>query len=195
MEEHPAQENGQQPSKREQRELKKTQKQQEREKFQGGVARKRQTKNILTYAIIILLIGGLGYLVYYLSSNKVQPYTSGSVHWHATVDIEVCGQRQDLPRIAPGEGHRGLPLLHTHDDNTIHIEGQVFKKEDISLGRFMSAVGAPFFNTTIMDMHNGDVCENTGKPGTVKLIINDAPNDQWRDFVPKDGDAIKIIFD
>lgn len=195
MEEHPAQENEQQLSKREQRELKKAQKQQEQEKFQEDVARKRQTKKVFTYVIIILLIGGLGYLVYYLSSNKIQPYTPGSVHWHADVIIEVCGQRKDLPRVGIGEHHKGLPLLHTHDDNTIHIEGQVFKKEDISLGRFMSAVGVPFSNTTIMDKHNGDMCENTGKQGTVKLIINDAPNDQWEGFVPKDGDAIKIIFD
>ncbi len=198
MDEQPSQPEQRRPeehaSKREERELKKLQKEQEREKIQAAIAQKKQVKKIATYTIIILIVGGFGYLFYYLSSNKIQPYTQGPVHWHVDVILELCGQREDLPRVGIGEHHRGLPLLHTHDDNKIHIEGQVFKKEDIALGKFMKAVGAPFSNTTIMDKSNGMVCENTGKQGTVKMFVNDVPNDQFRAYVPKDGDAIKIVF-
>ena len=122
------------------------------------------------------------------------PYTSGPVHWHASLDTFICGEKVLVPEEAPlGEHMLGLPLLHTHADRLIHIEGQVWKKEDIALGRYIDVIGEKFSNEQILDKKNGDLCDET--PGKVNMFVNGKENLEFRDFVPKDGDKIEIKFE
>ena len=153
----------------------------------------------LTLIGLVAVAFGLGYLI----NNKPQMYTDREVHWHALVDISICGVHRDLPLAESsdtvhGKTYRGIPLLHTHDDNIIHIEGLIQKKEDIALGRFFDAIEIPFDKDKLMDVKNGDVCD--GKPGKLKMFVNDQPRTDFRDYIlASTQDArqqvIKLVFE
>lgn len=146
--------------------------------------RQHQIKFWLGALLIIGMIIAGGYLLFKSSVKHLpaQTYTPAPVHWHALVDIAICGQKRDLPKGASGE--IGTPLLHSHNDNTIHVEGRVVRPEDIMLGKFFDVIGVPFDKDRIMEKKNDDVCPN-GQPGTVKMFVNNVPSNDFRDFVPK----------
>lgn len=180
-------------SEHEKRELEKQQKEEERRRVEEEKKEKEQNKKIIKYFIITAVIAVILYSFYYKYQNSEGPYTPGMVHWHTTLDMSICGKKVDLPRIGAGQHHRGLPLLHTHDDNIIHIEGQIFRKEDAALGKFMDAVGVQFSETEFFDMKNGMNCEE--KEGTLKMFINDKPSTLFRNYLAKNGDVVKLVFD
>ncbi len=181
----------------EMQELKRKQREEEEQKIVGEKRRKKLFKRVLVYGIIILIVGGLGFW-FYKAFQGTSAYTKGQVHWHVLLDIEICGEKRDLPRVPPGLSHLGSALLHTHDDNTIHVEGTVRKEEDVKLGKFFDAINAEFDKDKIMDKKNGDLCD--GKAGSVKMFVNDAENNEFRDYIIKDTfdakkQVIKIVFD
>lgn len=180
-------------SEHEKRELEKQQKEEEKRRQQEEQEQNKNTKKIIKYFIL----GIIAIFVIYFALTKIKtaepPFTPGNVHWHTYLDMEICGKKVDLPRVGIGEHHRGLPLLHTHDDNTIHVEGQIFKKEDASLGKFMDAVGVPFSSTIFFNMTNGMKCNE--KEGTTKMFINDKQSELFREYISRNGDKIKLIFD
>jgi hypothetical protein len=132
-----------------------------------------------------------------LAMSYQPPYTQGPVHWHASVAVEVCGLTRELPcgnrAFAHGENACGVGLLHHHLDDTLHIEGQVPRSSDIRVGRFFEVIGSRFTKTELADKKNGDVCPGGGA-GTVQLYVNGRKNDQLDDYVPKDGDRLRVVF-
>jgi len=153
----------------------------------------------LTLIGLVAVGSGIGYLM----THKPTTYTDRQVHWHGLVDISICGQHKDLPRSkggsqVHGKSYVGVPLMHTHDDNTLHIEGLIQKKEDIVLGLFFDVIEVPFDKDRIMDVKNGDLCD--GKPGVLKMYVNDQPRTDFRDYVPvavEDArkQVIKLVFE
>ena len=92
----------------------------------------------------------------------------------------------------------GAMLTHTHGDGVIHVEGRVWKKEDIALGNFFDGFGLTFTNSSIIYKKNGDICPN-GKSGTLKMYVNDQPNTDFRDYLIQpiqdpQKQEIKIVF-
>lgn len=108
------------------------------------------------------------------------------VHMHAGVDIWICGEHKDLPHAGNetthGKKFLGIHLMHTHDDNVIHIEGVINKYEDITLGRFFDAINVPFAEDKILNVTNGDMCN--GKPATLKMFVNHKENAEFKNYVP-----------
>ena len=146
-------------------------------------------------------VGGLAAIVVMISivmipknefSNPKEPYSKGQVHWHATLKVFVCGEEKLMP--APvGEHHLGLPLLHTHADRLIHIEGTILNPEEITLGKYMGVIGQNFKDDELLDKKNGDLCND--QPGKVKLLVNGKENDQLTQHVIKDGDDYILRFE
>ncbi len=165
---------------------------------------KARRKNYLWIGITIIVLVAFAIGVGYLYLNKPETYTQGEVHWHAFLDITLCGQHKDLPLAEEGDkvhgkNYRGIHLLHTHDDNTIHIEGVVQKKEDIALGLFFDAIGVTFDKDKLFEYKNGDLCPD-GKQGMLKMYVNDQPRTDFRDYVPfavQDArkQIIKLVFE
>ena len=160
-------------------------------------------KTAYTWVIILIIFISIGYCTYRITQPS-SDNTGGELikggHWHAKIDVLLCGEQKNLPFNLPGQSHRGLPTLHSHDDNKMHIEteGKVVNKKDITLGKFMDAVGVPFSATQLMDKKNGDSCPGT-TPGSVKMYVNGQPNTLFRDYVPnlvpdEQMDTIKIEF-
>lgn len=182
-------------SKHARKELEKQKKEQEQRSKHEFKVKKQKTRNTIILSICLIVVAGL---IYYFS-GKIQrnnPVLFGNEHWHATVDILICGkERNDIKLLGDTNHHAGLSVLHTHGDGVIHLEpaGPVYNKEEINLGEFFDAVGLKFSLTEILDKKNGDKCGD--KEGKVKMFVNDKENSEFRNFNFKDGDRIKIVFE
>ena len=155
----------------------------ERKEMRKGEQHMR--KAILTLVIISVL--------FIAACSRAPGYPTGQVHWHATVDVNVCGKQYDLPRIPPGMGHLGSPALHTHDDNVAHMEGEAFRASDFAVGRFMSNVGMPVAHDRIGDFKAGMDCNS--HPGVVKIYVNGQEESHFTDYSMRDGDRIEVVME
>lgn len=183
-------------SKHELKELKKQEKEDQNKLEESKKENQKLKKNIIKYSIIGVILVVVIYLFFRISSApKIEPYTKGPVHWHAELRVFICGEKISVPKELPqGEHHLGLPLLHTHADGLIHIEGQIWKKEDITLGAYMNAINVPFSNDTIMEYKNDGMC-NDGKSNKIKMLVNGEENLEYRNYVVKDKDKIEIRYE
>ena len=149
-------------------------------------------------ALAVIVVGAIYGFGRLAKTTPDTTYTDRPVHWHAAIELEVCGEKRDLP--GPKDGRMvGDPIYHHHGDNTWHIEGRIIAKEDIALGRFFDKHELPFDRDRLFDKKNGDECA-PGKPGTVKMFVNGEPNGEFRDFIPQaienaQEQIIKIIFE
>jgi len=124
------------------------------------------------------------------------------IHTHALLNITICGQHFDLPKATQfednGEPFRGTALLHTHDDNIIHIEGIISNKEEASLGAFFDAIKVKFDKDQIFGSKNGHTCK--GKPAMLNMFVNGKQSQEFRNYVPfatesPSEQVINLIFD
>lgn len=167
---------------------------------------------ILIYLVILVIIV---FLIYsYFSYKKSLGTEEGetfvicdqqqncviALHGHAEVDIKVCGEEVDL-HLETGD----LSSTHTHKErNLIHIHERlkydnstqtILQTEPITMKSFFNHldVSIRFNSNCIADKCNGDLCN--GNPGTLKFYINDIENNEYENYIWKDHDKIKIIFE
>ena len=141
-------------------------------------------KGKITLAIIFVIIIGAAIMLF---QSLPQLPLGKPVHAHALVDITICGEHKDIPKanstaIAHEKKFLGLPYLHTHDDNIIHIEGTIQTRNQVSLGAFFDAINVPFDKDKIMNVQTGDLCN--GKPGKLFLYVNNKKNTAFRNYIP-----------
>ena len=181
-------------SAREEKDLKRQENQAHREKERQAILTSRKRKQMLQRSVWAIVLLGIVFGLYKYIANMEKPYTATEIHWHADVDIELCGVRKDLPRVPSGDGHFGTLLTHTHDDNKLHLEGRIFKKQDASVGLFLDAIGVDYSETELYGKKSGDMCDD--KPGSVRSYLNDneVTVSFMKDYVVKDGDVIKLVF-
>ena len=183
-------------TKHERKQLKKTERL-ESERASGE--RKRQENFLKNAGMAILALAVVAAIAFFAlqgNANRPKLDTRGisfplvNVHWHATPHIFLCGGERLIP--TPPETN---PLLHTHEDRLIHIEGSVSGPELITLERFFDGLDIKFSETEIWGKKNGDICENSVNAGNVSMKVNGQPNAEFQNFVPKDGDVIEIRFE
>lgn len=163
---------------------------------------KQKNKKLLLYLLMAVIVALLSLWIYSSkTATQSAPYAvpvppAKDIHWHADIELETCGKiRDDLLKLDFEGTGSGTHALHTHGDNKIHIETSIiWKKEDIALGKFFDAVGLKFSETRLLDKYNGNEC-TPGKAGKVKMSVNNKENFEFRDYVPKDGDKIKLVFE
>lgn len=134
---------------------------------------------------------GIGYLLLKLSQKKVYPNVGD--HWHARYEVFICGKRmQDLPY---SQGN-----IHTHGDGLIHIHpgNESEAGKNATLSRFFFNAGGMFQRNILhypgsKIYRNSDTCPNM-LPGNVKLIVNGSENKELGNYVPQNGDIIRIEF-
>ena len=158
-----------------------------------------QTKKIIFIAIVIITIFFSLFIFISTISTNIKSWTKGPVHWHADLSIEICGKPYRLPESRGLSNKVGTNLLHTHNDDRIHIEGVVMKKHEATLREFLEKINIPFSSNQLAHMQNGDACPN-GIPGRVYLYVNGEENFEFEEYtitpyttVPP-GDKIKITF-
>ena len=149
----------------------------------------------------LAVLAGLAYGVYsYFSSQPVVqpsdiPFPLVNIHWHADLEMDLCGVKSQLPAPLSGEEHLGSPTFHTHADRRVHMEGSFYSANDLKLGLFMDNVGVPFSSTQIASYKAGDVCPSSSAPGRVSLTVNGIPSSLFRDYVIHENDKIAIQFE
>ena len=108
--------------------------------------------------------------------------SKGPVHWHADFEIWNCGEAIDLIDSTGLSNRVGIPVLHEHGDNKIHVEGIVVEKSHADLHSFFEAVGGSLTNNYfavstnkgIIEMRNGDLCN--GVAGKLQAFIYKTEN-------------------
>lgn len=134
---------------------------------------------------IIVLGAIIGFFIWYSvaskpagpeSQNKI--ISRNGIHWHSELRVKISGKEEPIPaNIGLGAIH--LPL-HTHEaDNIIHMEfNGVVRENDIKLERFFKIWGKKFNET-----------------GKVKMLINGKENNEFENYIMKDGDKIEISYE
>lgn len=180
----------------------------------GAEAKKAKSRKLIKRVsialVVILIIAGAGLFLATLkpaeSNYDVSGFPNGFIHWHADVNVIVCGENRKLPEGLPGS-FIGTERLHTHDkaqninslpgsdgNGIVHTEGNVRAlPQEHTLGKFMSNIGVRFGNETIMDKKNGDTCPD-GSVGTVKVFLNGNPLGDPVNYLLRDKDLIRIEF-
>lgn len=142
-------------------------------------------RRVLLSAATVVLIG---------AGCSDATYTAAPVHWHGYLTLSVCGKEQSIRDKGTQTVHAGASLLHTHGDNTIHIEGRIVKKEDIALGRFFDAIDVPFGPDRFFDKEGAAAC-NDGNPDSLHVKVNGADISDPVNYVVQDQDKIEIKFE
>ena len=137
---------------------------------------------IVTGVSVFLLLTNWG-----TSVPKAEIVSRDGIHRHVELDIEILGDRRQIP-INVGIGTVEKPI-HTHTEpNVLHLEfSGLVKKEDIRLGRFFEIWGKRFSKECILNKCNGT-------EGQLKMFVNGKPNYKFGDYVMQDKDRIKIVF-
>ena len=179
--------------KRQHREERLRQKEEARLAREKKQAKKRKIKTISIWTLVVFIAGGFIYGIITLATGeRTQPFSRGQVHWHADINVFICGEQIPLPK-PPANQHLGTPLLHTHDDGQIHVEGIIRRAEDITLSRYMDAIGKKFNNEELLDKQNGDLCN--GEKATVKLYVDGKESTALGSHIIKDGERYELRFE
>jgi len=159
------------------------------------------------YAIAIIVLGYIAYSVYYYLSTaeKVEEYevcANGrcvkTFHIHMETKFDICGKNINLPL-----EHGSLEKSHTHKErNYMHFHerlpydqasGQLLDTTPLQLNSLMNEFDIRFNDRCVAEYCNGDSCPD-GKPGTIRMFVNEQPNTEFDKYVWKDGDEILITF-
>ena len=168
----------------------------------------KKFKRSIFIAFILLAVVGLAYSIYIVYASGaaqrgvvvcVGNECYWSAHIHAEVAISICGE--ESYRFPVEKGPLNEP--HTHEEkNLIHFHErllidpatkEILDPEPLTLGAFFNSMEVAFDETQVLDSANGDPCN--GESGSVKMFVNGKPSADFRDYIWKDGDKIKIIFD
>ncbi len=156
---------------------------------------KTETKVIGGIALftIVILIGGI-FLISKSDNINVpedQIVAKQGLHWHPKVTVSIKGEKQEIPaNLGLGAVHG---KIHTHkQDNkegVVHMEMQgVVTKEDTKLAHLFQVWGKDFSSTKLFD-------KTTGSEASVKMTVNSQENQEFENYLMKDGDNIEIKYE
>lgn len=188
-------------------------------------ARKRKVKSVskkkkefvfswkvfLFLVVLGVFLGFLAYSVFVYNKSEAEsegvtvcnPQTGicdAAFHWHAQLDIEVCGKEVFMPLeeddLSEAHTHKERNRIHWHD--TVPYDkntGTILDTGEFKLGAFFDEMKYRFEPNCIGEKCNGfDVCGD-GRENSLKMFVNGEQNFEFRDYVWKDGDEIKIVFE
>lgn len=171
---------------------------QERADESARSSRPQSIRRWVSGLVVVVVVGGggVGYIAMSRTSatSNSETYTAAPVHWHATLSMSTCGVSETISDLGDQNLYEGLPLLHTHGDDRIHVEGRIIKAEDISLGRFFDSINIPFDTDRFMDKQGTDAC-NDGSSDSLHVTVNGSEIPDPRNYVVKDGDQINVRFE
>ena len=163
-------------------------------------------KKLLFYLVVATCAIVTLYIVVTTLHLNLISVTKGPVHWHADYEIWACDKQIALVHPSGMSNKQGVDLMHSHDDNRIHVEGALLDKKAASLGAFFNALGGKLTDTGfevpsrdgIVVYEDGYTCNE--QPGKLYVFVNGKPIEHPDDYVigPYEtvppGDRIKIIF-
>ena len=172
---------------------------------------KKAIKWIIALVIIALLVYGIYSLAtrnttsteklnVTISPDELKNIPFGPTHWHPVLRIKINGNYAEIPAgigINIGKvtdldiaGDMGMTPTHTHSaDGVVHLENRnpSKKPETFTLGYFFYIWDKQFNENCIFDY-----CTDKG---TLKMLVNGKDNNEFQNYVMKDGDLIEIEYE
>ena len=173
--------------------------------------KRKRIVSIIIYSLIVLIIIGLAYSVYFYKASveesgenfvvcQSEDNCIVALHVHAELNINICGKELDLPLEAGDKAG-----THTHKErNLLHFEeklkydnktSSILETEPIKLKSFFQykGVNIKFSRECIANNCNGDLCNS--KSGKLKFSVNGVENEEFENYVWRDKDRILIVFE
>lgn len=156
---------------------------------------KTETKAVIGGAIFtILLVVGAVFLLSreeQVNVSEDQIISRRGIHWHPRLTIIIKGEKQELPADF-GLGAIHSPI-HTHAADSkqgiLHMEmSGLVAKDEAKLGKWFQLWGKQFNSNCIFDKCNGS-------EGAVKMVVNGAENNEFENYLMKDGDRIEVKYE
>lgn len=156
---------------------------------------KTETKVILIGAILtVLFVIGAVFLLSKGEDVNVpedQIISRKGIHWHPRITILIKGEKQEIPADF-GLGAIHSPI-HTHaadsKEGVLHLEmSGLVTKDETKFSRWFQLWGKQFNPNCIFDKCNGS-------DGTVKMFVNGIENNEFDNYLMKDGDRIEIKYE
>ncbi len=169
--------------------------------------KKRRVLPILGYSVALVVVVVLGYYGYVFSRSEAEiegitvcesaDVCYRTVHVHADVIIDVCGEQMRLPlEKGPLDGphtHKERNKIHFHSKLRIDPRTEAFlETEPLRLGRFMDVMNVRFNKECFGESCNGMTCN--GQPGELSMQVNGLDDTEFDQYVWKDGDQIVMQF-
>ena len=169
-------------SSKEKYELEREEKRREKEKSQRTCQTGRFAKQAVMAIVILGAIGFGGWLLG-RSGDSNDPtaicvqHARLAMHIHPRLEIRVNGEAQEIPADI-GVSPACMRPIHTHDaSGTLHLEFPTVR--DVALGEFFRVWEKPFRREQV----------------TVKMFVNGVLNEEFENYIMKDGDRIEILYE
>lgn len=167
------------------------------EEIKKPMINSKRKKKIKNWIYIILVIGVVFGLIYFVGSNSevshpsspldiyLEEHSQVGFHIHPFLEIEILGEKQIIPANI-GITNSGMRVIHTHDSSgKLHIESP--SPMPIYLKYFFTIWDKQFNQTCILDYCTDDSTSLT-------MFVNGVENNQYGDYVLQDGDIVKIVY-
>jgi hypothetical protein len=161
----------------------------------GKKARRDERKKARRIRCVVIgMVVGVALVGVGLTMWTKPPLPQVGDHWHAMLEIDICGKREPpLPR-SPGGIHSHGNEYRIH----IHPASRAESGTQSNLGGFFDGLELRFTNAAIElpgghVYTEGDPCPD-GRPGKLEVRVNGRESGDPRSYVPRDGDHIQIRF-
>ncbi len=165
----------------------------------------KRKDTLILIAIISVGVVGLGLGLYsLLAVSKTTGYVNlpdKPIHWHPHLEIMIKNEKVLIPaNIGIGTGYSSSPFydpmmdmtnMHTHDDSgTLHWEVMMHAptRKDLYLGNFFQVWKKTFNENCIFEFCNGP-------EGSVKMFVNNKLNNDFENYIVRDSDEIRIVYE
>jgi len=120
-----------------------------------------------------------------------------TTHVDTYLTIKIWGEEKNLPfekgNLTKAHTHAGRNKVHWH--SLIPVDPATRKLErDFTLGEILDDLSVPFDKDRIFNFKNGDRGP-AGKPGILKMLVEEKPNFEFRNFILTGEQHISLIFD
>lgn len=190
-------------SKHEKKELRKGKKQESKKQHQETKSKKESKSKIIKYSIAVAVIVAIILLIYFFIIKPIKNLDNGeedvidlinvnlkehknlALHIHPTLQIEIEGEQIQMPANI-GISTSGMRVMHTHDGTgKIHIESPY--PYQFHLKDWFTIWGRNFNSTCILES-----CVDESH--ILKVYVNDIENNLYGDIPLRDGDIIRIVY-
>ena len=157
------------------------------DRLRKALLRKKLKSGSWVFLAVVLAIFGFWFIYSQISISSGNIIARGGIHWHPELSIFIDGKKQAIPADI-GMGAIEQPI-HTHDDTgIIHLEfSGLVVKNDLKLGKFFQIWGKRFDKDCIFDKCNGP-------EEKIKMSVNGKENEEFENYLMRDGDRIEISY-